>query len=210
MKKLLILMLFTIITLPSFAQEEETLLGGKDISHGGYGALDLKWGKAAGGGAVFVGGRGGWIINSTFSIGGGGCGLATRHIFRYDELNPEHGYNGDAKLNMGWGGIFLEYTNNSKSLLHFTANTMIGWGYARIYEHRSDDWWDENEWENELDDTDFMVIEPGATVEMNITNWFRLSGGISWRFITNFEMTGFESSDFDGMNANLSFKFGKF
>lgn len=69
-----IVLLVLILTGTALA-EDETLLGG-EIESGGYGALVVKFGHIKGEGGILVGVQGGWIVNHTLVIGGGGYGLA--------------------------------------------------------------------------------------------------------------------------------------
>jgi hypothetical protein len=56
-----------------YAQQTETLFDG-EVSHGGFGGPVVKFSEIAGSAGVWVGGRGGWIINlselHTISLGG--------------------------------------------------------------------------------------------------------------------------------------------
>ena len=56
-------------------QQQETLLSG-NIESGGFGGFVVRFSEIGGAFAVLAGGRGGWIINHTFVLGGGGYGLA--------------------------------------------------------------------------------------------------------------------------------------
>jgi len=60
------------------AQEEETLLGG-GFESGGYGGPVVKFTNVKGEFAVMAGGYGGWLINHSLMLGGGGYGLVTHH-----------------------------------------------------------------------------------------------------------------------------------
>lgn len=61
------------------AQEAETLLGGGTTS-GGFGGPATAFTTIHGDFAILVGGRGGWIVNHSFVLGGAGYGLATPDI----------------------------------------------------------------------------------------------------------------------------------
>jgi hypothetical protein len=193
---------------------EQTIFGGV-IKNGGYGGLEVKFSqvnskdKSMG---IWVGGRGGWIINSVFSIGGGGWGLVTHH--KIWEKNDTSYY-----VNCGYGGLFLEYINSSNNLVHFTINSLIGAGGLSYSQRR-------NSFTNDLNNEDwnimgqsFMVIEPGITADLNVFKWFRISAGASYRSILflDFNHTFSDGaigkttgSDLSGFNFNLMFKFGKF
>jgi len=63
----------------------------------------------------------------------------------------------------------------------------------------------------QVGETDFVfVLEPAVCAELNITNWFRLNAGVSYRLVAGIEQVGLSDSDFSGLNATLTFKFGRF
>lgn len=178
------------------AQQAETLLSG-DIQHGGFGGPVVKIGEVAGSAGVWVGGRGGWIITPndrhSISLGGGGYGLVTDH------LSPTE--NDFYALN-GYGGFELEYTNRSARLIHFTFSTLLGGGGLMLHNH---DYGDVN------DDVDsYFVFEPGIHAELNVTHFFRIAAGTSYRITSGISRFSFNDSDFSGLNGVLTLKFGKF
>ena len=126
MKMLLkvIILLFSIY-ITSFAQEE-TLIGNGEITHGGFGGPVIKYTQIKGEPALLIGGRGGWIINHSFVIGGGGYGLVSDieadNFLTFAPLEPI------PYLNFGYGGLELEYIIQSDKLMHFTVYTLIGAG----------------------------------------------------------------------------------
>lgn len=190
--------LFLIFTFPTItnAQQAETLLGG-EVGHGGFGGPVLKVGNVAGDAGVWVGARGGWIIlpdgNHSISLGIGGYGLVTEHE------SPE---NSDLLALNGYGGFELEYTNRSARIVHFTFTTLLGGGGLMLRER---------DFEEVNDDVDsFFVFEPGAHAELNVTNFFRISAGASYRITSGITRFGFSDSDFSGLNGVITLKFGKF
>jgi hypothetical protein len=196
MKKIffILIMMSTLIT-----PQEKTLIG-TEITHGGFGAPVVKFTNIDGVFGVLVGGRGGWIINNTFVIGGGGYGLA----------NPVDGktlYKGEIPyLNFGYGGFELEYIINSDELLHFSAYSLIGGGgvsYRNKFDSR-DGW----EWDHMLNT--FFVFEPALNAELNVARFMRMNVGLSYRFISGVRFENYKNSDLSGPSINLTFKFGKF
>jgi hypothetical protein len=119
-------------------QDEETLLTGR-LVHGGFGGPVVKFTRLRGEFGVLVGGRGGWVINHCFSIGGGGYGL----------VNAVSGPEGiplrvDPVLTAGYGGFEMEYIHHSGRLMHSSVQLLIGGGGVGIYERRrGEDWNDE-------------------------------------------------------------------
>ena len=215
MKKFALLLIAVLLIYPVTTQaleikqdkdESETLFGSGEITHGGYGGPEVKLTQLQGEMGLMVGGRGGWIINSSFSIGGGGYGLVTTHkINNYPTFYDDS----SAYLRVGWGGVFLEYINNSNNLIHFTVNTLIGGGeasYTKSYKNGM--MWGNDGWSYES--TPFFVVEPGATVDLNVAKFFRISLGASYRFVSGVDLTRTTNKDLSGASANLAFKFGKF
>jgi hypothetical protein len=94
------------------------------MRHGGFGAPVVKFTQIDDRFGVLVGGRGGWIINGSFVVGGGGYGLA-------NQANFEHVTNasGDrGRLAMGYGGHELTYVLRPDELVHVSLGVLIGAG----------------------------------------------------------------------------------
>ena len=196
------------------AEEMATLFGGnKEIRTGGYGALEIKLSQLNGEfGALLLGGRGGVIINNVFSIGGAGYGFVP--IKKIDCPIPNHSNEKNNFWTGGYGGLFFEYINSSNSLAHFTINTLIGAGGITYISHSNIH---QNKYFEDHPSSVVFVLEPGATVELNVFKIFRLGLGVSYRYSPNFEFKfddGIENkipnTAFNGLAINLAFKFGNF
>jgi hypothetical protein len=193
-----------LLTLVSVAAaEEETLLGG-EIEHGGFGGPVVKFTEIDDEFAVLIGGRGGWIINHSFVIGGGGYGLVNQDIDER-EISPDT----TIYMTMGYGGIDLEYIASPNDLIHLTISTLIGaGGIDYMMKSRYNDWETGNYANNDGDA--FFVFEPGINAELNVMKFFRADLGISYRYINGIETSGLSDSDLNGIAANITLKFGKF
>ena len=118
MKKLVFLLVL-VFTSPVLAQEA-TLING-EIESGGFGGPVLKVTSINGENAVMVGGCGGWIINHSFVLGGGGYGLVTDvHAKATDSIHQN--------IEMGYGGLELEYIPSSNDLFHLSVGLLVGAG----------------------------------------------------------------------------------
>jgi hypothetical protein len=121
--------------------------------------------------------------------------------------------NAEIRLNVGWGGAFIEYINSSNKVIHTTANILIGAGGAN-YVIFDDGKWDDYKSLNES--SSFFVIEPGITADINLFKFFRISLGASYRFVSGLELFNTdgklltESKDLIGPSFNVCFKFGAF
>ncbi len=199
-----VLVLLLAASLPLAAQDEETLISGP-VESGGFGGPSLRITKINGEVAVLVGGRGGWIINHVFMIGGAGYGLVTRTAAKTPGLL------GEKDLDIGYGGLEMEYYSNPSDLVHLSVRLLLGGGGVAYREdvmvssHRDMD--------------GFFVAEPGISVNLNVTHFFRISAGASYRFVTGVDTPNdllghpaplTSNADLSGPSALLTLKFGKF
>ncbi|MEX0772309.1 MAG: hypothetical protein WD038_04030 [Balneolales bacterium] len=198
---LLVLFLLTGVN-QGVAQEAQTLFN-NDVAHGGAGGPMVSFSDIDGELGVWVGGRGGWIINfdnnHAITLGGGGYGLVTEHgVPDADFGDPDTDY---FAFN-SYGGFVFEYTNRSYSLVHPTVSVLLGAGGLEISDR------DFNETDHNSDQ--YFVFEPNANLELNITDFFRIGVGASYRLTNGINRAGFSDSDFSGLNGLITLKFGSF
>lgn len=190
--------------------QEETLLGG-GFESGGYGGPVVKFTNFNGKFAVMVGGYGGWLINHSFMIGGGGYGLVTSH---YPDHPPQ--VSGPANLSLegsrmefGYGGGMLEYIFKPTSVVHSSVSLLIGAGEVSLRYHDAGTFWDMMDgYEGQKDGV--FVLEPSVNVELNVTTFFRVNAGGSYRLVSGASMYGLTNKDLSGPSINLALKFGAF
>jgi hypothetical protein len=186
MKKNLLIFIFVVLMVPFSAFAEEKILVGDGIDHGGYGGPVVKFMSLAGDLGVLVGGRGGWIINHTIAIGGGGYGLTS-------DIKVD---GNDLKLD--YGGFEFEYIWRSDSVVHFTIHTGIGRGKVEIIDPV-------------FNSDKFFYIEPTFNGEVNILKFFRINAGVGYFWVDNIQgMPGLSSSDVRGITGTIVFKIGWF
>jgi len=209
MRKGICLLLLACLTIPVFAEDEEeqTLFSG-DVTHGGFGGPAVRLTKVKDEFGLLVGGRGGWIINHTLCIGGGGYGLV--NYIPVDPLMDESEIPlKDPVLGMGYGGFEMEYVHNSSRLVHSTFNLFVGVGGVGIRERQDGI----GEWEHDdhhMNWDSFFIVEPEFNAELNVTSFFRLNAGASYRFVSGVDKYGLTNADIGGPSVVLMFKFGKF
>ena len=196
MKTTIVFLVISVIALQSFGQEQ-TLLSGK-IEHGGYGGPVVKFTSINDKFGVLVGGHGGWIINHSLVIGGGGYGLVNE--VAANTLGPL----GEKYVEFGYGGFEIEWVINSDKLVHFSAHTLIGGGSATFRTEGED-----VTYRNKHSDN-FFVLEPGATLDLNVTPWLRFSVGASYRFISGVDSPVSTNADLSAPAAVAMLRFGKF
>lgn len=201
----LVLALAFLIASTVFA-EEKTLLSG-EIENGGFGAPVVKFSPVRNQFAVWVGGQGGWLINHSFMLGGGGYGLATT-IAPTQIARASLGITRPLAIQCGYGGLVMEVIGSSDNLVHYTVSTLIGAGAVRYGERPFSD--QSYDYIDEPEPDVFFVVEPGVNLELNVTTFFRLNVGASYRSVSGVHLVGLSNSDLSGVSVNVGLKFGKF
>jgi hypothetical protein len=177
----------------SAAVSEETLLKSGELRSGGFGGPVLKFSPVNDEFGVLVGGRGGWLINSVFSIGGGGYGLA--NAVRADQPDSQ-------RIDLGVGGLILEAVLWPDRLVHGTASVLVG--AAGLNRHRLRDGGADDDAET------FFALEPEVNLEINVHRIFRVCPGVGYRWLAGESDLVDSDWDLSGVSANLTFKFGRF
>jgi hypothetical protein len=203
---LLALILGVCAGLPAQAQapeegesDDEVLISGIEQS-GGYGAPTVAVTSFNGAPAILTGGQGGWIINRQLVIGGGGRGISTRHDHTID------GQSGT--LEMGYGGLLLEYIGAPTELVHLGGGALIGAGGAQLVRDLDgDEPYDDG---NTLASTSFFASELEGRVEVNVTSFFRLGLSGGYRLILGSDLQGVSDADLGGPFGRLALRFGSF
>ncbi len=185
----------------AFAQEqrpEQEVLVSGEVEHGGYGGPEMRFTTIRGDGAVFVGGRGGWVINHAFVIGGAGYGMVTR------AAAPDIAFPGVRHdMTFGYGGPFIEAIVLPHRVWHVSVASLFGVGGISYVDNAA---------QNGItrDSTAVFVWEPSATLEINVFKFMRVDFGASYRLVRGADLPGLTNSDMSGFSGLLAFKFGKF
>lgn len=212
MKRTILIAALTVIScMTVMAQESEqynksnefrTLLG-HDRHNGAYGAFSVGYTEIEDRQAITFGGRFEWITGHSLGIGFGGTGFINENHF-------EPSLNSDVFLTGGYGGLYLEPILAPNYPVHIAFPILLGGGGISYVTEEFD--WDHNV----IQDTEaFLIAEPGAELEVNLTRNFRLALGASYKFTTKFDvgMTGtpaVDSKSLQGFTYMMTFKFGRF
>ncbi|HRY99524.1 MAG TPA: hypothetical protein P5550_10765 [Bacteroidales bacterium] len=179
-------------------------LFGNDISHGGYGGITMGYTQINDEDAWVVGGRAAWIINHSFALGVGGFGLM-------NDIPVDQYWQEEEKMSLivGYGGILLEPIFMARQPVHLTMPILVAGGAISMAPGSywtSEQDWDPGAYHNDI----IFVFEPGLELELNLTRFMRLSGGVSYRLTSEIELPGMEDDILNGYAATFSLKFGKF
>ncbi|MGM0558752.1 MAG: hypothetical protein ACQEVA_20365 [Myxococcota bacterium] len=188
------------------AKEEESqrkepikaLISG-DASHGDYGGPSLKLSSVDGDLAMFLGARGGWIIDHTVVLGLAGY-MSVNDIDARQRFGDER-----ATVNFDYWGVFGEYIISTNDVLHLTLDLFGGAGRA-FYE--PDSGADPDAIPDEH--TSVFVGEASVNGELNITKHLRLTLGGGYRHVEGPSLLQLSAKDLSGFTATATFKIGIF
>ncbi len=164
-----------------------------------FGAPALKVTTLRGLGAVMFGGRGGWSISPTLTLGGGAYATITEVDAR-DGAVPFAP--GPLDIKFECFGVELEYATHRAAPTHVTLTSFMGGAAAHNAQDKSDD---------QFGETDFMLLwEPAVGVEKRITASLHVNLALSFRVVHGVEQAGLTAGDLRSAAVTLTAKFGKF
>ena len=206
----LIVLGFTLVAAPiaegqpvsEFTNDErsQTLFDG-NVSHGGYGGLIFGITSVNGQPAFMRGRRGAWILNFSdeHALNLGLGSYRTRNDFNPVEWTIDEVSEPDMRTN--YSGFEIEYVNRSYQLVHFSVGSLIGSGNVR---------YDDRDIDVGRTRDSYFVLQPGVDLNINITNWFRISAGLSYRYASSVNLAGTSNEDLSGVSGILGLRFGGF
>jgi hypothetical protein len=185
--------------------EMQTLFGGEH-SFGAFIGMQAKMTEINGQGAVLTGGELNVIINRKLNLGFAGYGLVSDvYSNSMDELGREY------FIEMGYGGLNIEPVMFSNSLVHFTVPVLLGAGGIAESNFRYTQFDYHEDFLGDLHRSDmFLFAEPGVNAELNVFKFFRVAGGVSYRWVSDVQIPTLNSATVNGWNANVALRFGWF
>lgn len=182
---------------PLYAQD---VLFDGSLESGGYGGPTVRVGKFNDQTGLLVGGAGGWLVDHHLTIGAAGYGLATL-------VEPNVPGNDTLRMDLGYGGGYLDYQFMPGDVVHPGVHVLIGAG-GMNYGRRA------TRYEDHVTDhgvTDaFFIVEPGVSAQVNLLKNMRLQIDASYRFVNGIENSATSDDDLSGPSAGLTLKIGSF
>jgi hypothetical protein len=182
--------------------EIQTLLGHNQPG-GGYGGFSIGYSMIDNRQAVLFGGKFAWIAGHSIGFGLAGTGFINE--FHFEPL-----LNREVALTGGYGGLYIEPILMPKYPVHLSFPVLFGAGGISYVSKES------NLNKNMIEDSKaFLLVEPGAEIELNLTRHFRFAFGASYRFPSAFDIGLTDTpivnaESLRGMSYTVTFKFGRF
>lgn len=183
-------------------KDEFQTLFGHNRSSGGYGAFNIGYSQIDNKQAIIFGGKFEWIVGHSLGLGFGGNGFINENHY---DTNLDL----DVFLTGGYGGFIIEPILLPKFPVHLSFPILLGAGGISYIAENMD-------YHNMVEDSEvFLIAEPSAELEFNITRNFRLALGASYRFTSPFDVgasgtTPVSSDSLDSWTYMMTFKFGRF
>jgi hypothetical protein len=186
-----------------YKSHEIKTLFGRNRTGGAYFAFTSGYSVINDKHAVLFGGRFGWLPAQSIGVSLGATGFL-------NEYHYEPSIDRDVFLAGGYGGLYLEPILFARWPVHLSFPILLGAGGISYVSKEPDNY------NNLVEDTEaFLIAEPAAEIELNLTRFFRLAIGASYRFPTSFDVGLSDSpkasaESLKGFSYTLSLKFGKF
>ena len=166
----------------------ENLLGSA-VVHGGFGGPEFQVTKLNGDASYMMGGKGAWLLNHTYYVGGAGHGSTM--------TTAKNGVDYD----FGYGGLVVGCMGSPNKLLHYAADITFGGGgiNERTYHHSSS-----------VGRPDAVfVVEPKIYMAVNLAEHAQLNIGAGYRYVDQVAPP-FSSGDLSSWVVSTNVVFGRF
>jgi hypothetical protein len=189
------------------------LLGrGKRIKVGGYAGLGGAYTRFLGRDSGLVSLEGALLFDHRLSLG------LVGYAFTRTPAGPEKASGEPQEFGAGYGGLALRYSIFGDLPVYGTLGMVLGGGAVNLHrdygiddEDEWDDGWngDDEAWERGRFDT-FLVLQPEATLNANVTRWLRLGLTVGYRFTGDVSRFDLQESDLNGIVAGGNIQLGWF
>lgn len=164
------------------ASDREVLLSSNGYDSGGFGGPSLTFTQLNGHTTWGSGGKGAWLVNHTYYLGGGGFNTFLNESDQDGLIQHE--------------GVIFGYIMKPNNVFHFTFELLIGGGQLLL---------------DGVDKVDgFFAAEPQASLSVNLASFMVANVGVSYRYISGSEHDVFTDSKLSGSAININVMFGKF
>jgi hypothetical protein len=173
----------------------------------GFGSLETRFTRVVDQDAIMIGARGGVIFDGHFFLGIGASGLVTSHTF--EGSAPEQ----DLHLGMGYAGLIMGVNIAPKKVFHFAIPLLVGAGNVEITSRQEGGWEIDGVHYSSafIENSTFLIFEPGIRIEVNLTRFMKLGLGGSYRLLHGVNLeNNISNNDLSYWAGQFSVIFGRF
>lgn len=136
--------------------------------------------------SITVGVRLGVVLNKNIVFG----------IWGYTNTDELYNTYVNSYLRYGGGGLLIEPRIFPKFFLHINLPMKVGFGNISYVDTNYED----------LGQDSYFIFEPGVEISLNIVRYFKISGGLSYRYTDDIVLINTPSDILKGYIANFSLK----
>jgi len=142
------------------------------------------------------------IVNKILIVGMAGYGIVSNTVVQGSVPGT------DLDLYGGYGGLVLGFNVLPREVVHLSVPVILGAGTIYLSDPNFFNYTSDSEYT--IEKSTFLVVEPGAYLEFNVTQFFRLGIGASYRYVQGSALTNLTDEELSDWSANLQLKFGRF
>jgi hypothetical protein len=195
MRTLLIFAGIFLIAASAYAYDDTLIKHETEV--GGFFTIESKKTEIKDTFTLLIGGRAALLVGHNWAFGAGGYGVVN------DPVPEEFEGEGLVKLRGYYGGFILEYIAWPEKVVHLSLPVLVGAGKVEYKGTYRDS-------ETGEDSDTYFILEPGLNVQFNVTRFWRMDLGASYRYVSGCDLGDVTDDDLSGLTGNLTFRFGKF
>ncbi|MDX1812907.1 MAG: hypothetical protein R3240_13205, partial [Gammaproteobacteria bacterium] len=177
---ILLILIFMFYCSAINASERDTIMGEHKYESGGFGGPTLSFTQVNGNSTWSLGGKGAWLVNHSYYLGGGGFNTFLNEADNDGILQHE--------------GLIMGYIGRPSELFHYGVELLVGFGQLILDKQSSADY--------------IYAAEPQVYLGVNLASFVRLNIGASYRYISGSDSSELTDSDLSGASLNLAVMFG--
>lgn len=155
---------------------------------------------------LFVGGKGGWIVNRKFVVGASAALLVNTIDFNLEVPTQTSLVDTTLVASLYYGGAELGYLRSPENLFHYSLWLQIGVGLIGFKDYQCASCGEQSDLDRDL----FFIVEPRIDLNLNLTKMARVSLGMGWRYAYDLELRSVSNEDFCGPIGLLAVRVGRY
>jgi len=144
-------------------------------------------------GSWLIGGKAGLVFQERLVLSAAGYALATSVEVGGTSSGTSF------RLDMGYGGVLVEYLLRRDEVLDLTLASLVGAGYGEVYSPVQ---------QIQITSDNFMVLEPEVFLRYRVLPWARLYASGGYRLTWGVSLPGVAPGDLEGLAIGLGIQVG--
>jgi hypothetical protein len=189
MNKLYHISLFLLLSMQS-------LISNDNIDSGGFGGPVIKVTHVSENNtALMLGGKGAFLLDHQFYIGGAGYFLVSSESYKVDDI-------AEVNTHFGYGGLLVGYIFAPENSVKFNTSLLLGVANNTLYDFPEDGGVSVSEYAYAF------TSEIEGSLIFDVNEYFKIEAGVGYRYVDHTKY--YSSDDLSGYSINVGLLFGDF